>query len=435
MPFIMKKMKVLIFTNSSAKYDAAVNSYHGAGWVESFITLLEEQRRIELAVSFFHEKDGKKKTRDNLTFYPIFKASRRSNPIKTILGDWKGSIENEKACKDMLTVIKDFKPDVIQVFGSENMYALIQKYTQVPVVVHLQGLLNPYYNAFYPVNESKYNFIFDLNYVKQNILGKGINSLTKRIKNKAIREVEHFKNLKFVMGRTHWDKMVSKIHNPEITYFHVDEVLRSIFYDNIVKIKNRKQSGKIEIVTTISPTLYKGLDVILKTANLLLETTSLNFAWSIIGLEHTDPLVLHFEKSLKLKHQNLNIKFLGVREANDFVDSIQQADLFIHPSYIDNSPNSVCEAQILGIPVIACNVGGLASLIDNEITGTLLPSNGVYEMVNAILKFNKEPEHFWNMAHEAQIIAAKRHEKKTIITQVLNVYETIVQNATINTNK
>ncbi|MBO0590868.1 glycosyltransferase [Cellulophaga sp. E16_2] len=419
-------MKVLIFTNSSAKYDAAVNSYHGAGWVESFITLLEDQKEIELAVSFFHEKDRNKITRDNLTFYPIFKASRRSNPIKTILGDWRGSIENEKTCKDMLTVIEDFKPDVIQVFGSENMYALIQKYTKVPVVVHLQGLLNPYYNAFYPINQSKYNFIFDLNYLKSNILGKGINHLAKRIKNKAIRETNHFKNLHYVMGRTHWDKMVTKIHNPEITYFHADEVLRPIFYDSVTKVNNRKRNIEIQLITTISPTLYKGLDVILKTANLLREATSLHFSWSIIGLEQTDPLVYHFEKSLKLKHQNLNINFLGIRQANDFVNSIQQADLFIHPSYIDNSPNSVCEAQIMGVPVIACNVGGLSSLITDNVTGRLVPSNGIYELVDCILEFNENSRKYWTMADKAQVVAKQRHNQQRIVQQVLETYQTII---------
>ena len=48
---------------------------------------------------------------------------------------------------------------------------------------------------------------------------------------------------------------------------------------------------------------------------------------------------------------------------------------FFHPSYIENSPNSVCEAQILGLPVIACNVGGLSTIISHNHSGILIPSN------------------------------------------------------------
>ncbi len=420
-------MKVLIFTNSAAKYDHSVNSYHGAGWVEAFINLLEDQKEIELAVSFFHPKDHKKLKRNGLTFYPIYQPSRRSNPIKTIIGDWKGRIESETICKNLLTVVEDFKPDIIQVFGSENMFPSIQKYTKVPVVVHLQGLLNPYYNTFYPTNQSKYNFIFDLGYLKANLLGKGISSLAKRIKNKAKREAEHFKNLNYAMGRTDWDKMVTKIHNPNINYFHIDEVLRPIFYKNISTVTARERNSCIKIVTTISPTLYKGIDVIFKTAKLLKENTNLNYQWSVIGLEATDSLVEHFEKDLKLKHHLLNIKFLGIRKANDFVDTLKKAELFIHPSYIDNSPNSVCEAQILGIPVIACNVGGLASLIDDNKTGKLVPSNGTYEIVECILNYSKNHKVYWTMADKAQENAIQRHNQKKIKQEVLNVYQSIIK--------
>jgi len=424
-------MKVLIFTNSSAKYDAAINSYHGAGWIESFITLLERQNEIELALAFFHSKDCKKVQRDNLTFYPIFKASRRSNPFKTIFDDLKGNIESESLCKDMVMAIEDFKPDVIQVFGSENIYPSVQKYTKVPVVVHLQGLLNPYYNTFYPINQSKYNFIFDFGYLKENLLGKGINAQAKRIKNKAKREADHFKNLRYVMGRTHWDKMVSQVHNPEITYFHVDEVLRPIFYKKMTATLARKQGSVIKIVTTISPTLYKGLDVILKTAQLLKETSSLNFEWSVVGLKNTDPLVKHFEKNLRIKHHEVGVEFLGIRDANDFADTLQLADIFIHPSYIDNSPNSVCEAQLLGVPVIACNVGGMATLIKNGISGRLVPSNGIYEFVHSILDFNSDPEIYWEMADKAKEIALKRHDSNKILGQVLEVYNKIKENVTL----
>ena len=61
-----------------------------------------------------------------------------------------------------LSIIEDFKPDVIQVFGSEGSFALIQEYTITSVVIHLQGLINPYLNTYFPIAYSKIDFIFAL---------------------------------------------------------------------------------------------------------------------------------------------------------------------------------------------------------------------------------------------------------------------------------
>jgi len=63
---------------------------------------------------------------------------------------------------------------------------------------------------------------------------------------------------------------------------------------------------------------------------------------------------------------------LGSLEVNEMVEAMKISRFMVHPSYIDNSPNSICEAQILGLPVVATNVGGVESLIENGKTGLLI---------------------------------------------------------------
>ena len=53
-----------------------------------------------------------------------------------------------------------------------------------------------------------------------------------------------------------------------------------------------------------------------------------------------------------LVHNNLNINLIGKINANQIVDEICDSDFFVQTSIIDNSPNALCEAQLLGIPVI-----------------------------------------------------------------------------------
>lgn len=47
------------------------------------------------------------------------------------------------------------------------------------------------------------------------------------------------------------------------------------------------------------------------------------------------------------------------------------ANVYVLPSCIENSPNSLCEAQILGVPCISSICGGTADFINNNIDGLL----------------------------------------------------------------
>lgn len=99
----------------------------------------------------------------------------------------------------------------------------------------------------------------------------------------------------------------------------------------------------------------------------------------------------------------------------------------MHPSYIDNSPNSVCEAQILGIPIIACNVGGLSTIVTHNETGILIPSNGVFELVSEIINYNQSPARYFEMGIKARDKALVRHDKKAIVKSLMESYIKIIK--------
>ena len=44
-------------------------------------------------------------------------------------------------------------------------------------------------------------------------------------------------------------------------------------------------------------------------------------------------------------------------DSEQVAQELSSSRVYIHPAIIDNSPNSLCEAQIVGCPVIAANVG------------------------------------------------------------------------------
>lgn len=419
-------MRILWFTNTPSKYDQGKHSYNGGGWIESLEDLASKQNNVELAVSFFHKKGFKKEQRDGTTYYPIFRKSEKKTPVKSIINGLVGKIEDEnKIITSLLHVIEDFKPDIIQVFGTEGVFASIQKHTAIPVVIHLQGLITPCLNAYFPPNQTGLSFIFSKKFIFKNLIGRGVFTSFLRFQKQSVREKSHFANAKNIMGRTDWDHSISKIYSPDAQYFHIDEVLRSSFY-NAIK-KEYKLNKTITIVSTLSEATYKGIDVVLKSAKLLKEQTNINFTWQVIGLDEGSDLLNHFIHTLKVNPKEFNIKFIGKKDPNELISLLSEADLFVHPSYIDNSPNSVCEAQIIGLPVIACNVGGLPTLIEHNKTGILVPSNGVFEIVSTIMDYSQQPEKYFFIGKNARESAQNRHNKKNIISDLIQSYLKIIR--------
>lgn len=80
----------------------------------------------------------------------------------------------------------------------------------------------------------------------------------------------------------------------------------------------------------------------------------------------------------KLKFADNSIEFLGILSEDELKNTLLSSDIYVHTAYIDNSPNALCEAMILGLPCIASYVGGISSLMKNGESGILVPVNEPY---------------------------------------------------------
>jgi glycosyltransferase involved in cell wall biosynthesis len=414
-------MRILWFAPTSSQYDKGSHYYHGGGWIESLEQTFRDHSSDKLAICFFHHADQVKRERDNVTYYPVRLAKK--NNFQKLLNNWSASIDSESYITEFKQVIADFKPDVIQVFGTENCFADIQEHTDTPVVIHLQGILNPYNNAFYPPGINRHDVLTYLPFLKNHLLGNSLLFDKKRFEKRAAKELIYFKQAKNLIGRTCWDRMLSTRLAPQATYFQVEEILRSSFYE-ATPWKATLHDGPIRIVSTISSTIYKGLDVILKTAGLL-KSLGVEFEWKIVGLQASNKLVGFFEKSYQAKFRDRHVEFLGVYPEKELIRLLQHSDVFVHPSYIDNSPNSVCEAQMIGMPVVSCDVGGTSSLIRNQETGLLVPANGIYEMAHAVISLAGDKRKSALLGQQARQRALERHDRVNTYRSLMKVYQTI----------
>ena len=179
----------------------------------------------------------------------------------------------------------------------------------------------------------------------------------------------------------------------------------------------------MQIVTTLSDNLYKGLETIVTTSRILVENRILDFEWTIIGISEYSESSRIVQRWLKADFESLRIKLVGSKNQNELVDILLQSDIYCQVSHIENSSNSLCEAMLLGMPVIATYAGGTASLLFDKKEGILVQEGEPYSYAGAIYELAHNFMLAAEYARAARERALKRHSKKQIANDMISIYK------------
>jgi sugar transferase (PEP-CTERM/EpsH1 system associated) len=110
-------------------------------------------------------------------------------------------------------------------------------------------------------------------------------------------------------------------------------------------------------------------------------------------------------------------------ERDDVPRIMRGLDLFVLPSLSEGISNTVLEAMASGLPVVATAVGGNPELIDDGVTGTLVPRGDVARMTQAIRAYVENPELCRRHGLEARRAAERRFSMDAMVHAYLTIYD------------
>lgn len=419
-------MKILWFTLSPC---GSLRRYNIERVIQGWMISLEDEIKkipeIELEVAFFSEKKEEPFQYNGVKYYPMGEM-RKNNPIARVTDRMRSmnKADSEKL-PWMLDVVNKSNPDIIHIHGTEESFGLITDYIKhIPIVFSIQGLIGPYTEKFFAgITKHTVKSLTSLKDRAQQI------SVFKEYQNfvgYTQREFNYLSKSSYIFGRTTWDRNCTLALNPERTYFVVNEILRKNFYNKQWK-GDFEACGTIRFISVISNMLYKGLETVIKASYILKTYSHLDFCWDIVGVSGDDKYVKMSEMEAGKFSSDCNVNYMGKINAEQLAELLCQHDIYIHPSHIENSPNSVCEAMLVGLPVIATNVGGTSSMVENGTEGTLIQDGDPYALAGAIVDLLNTPERAKEYAHNAKIKALKRHNKESIIQELITGYKEILE--------
>ena len=365
------------------------NNAHPAPWIISLATALVKND-VELTILNYNskiEEDIIKKEYMGIEIIYLKVPSLKKDLLTFYM-------KRISIVKKYLNTIID-KYDLIHIHGSEHQYEVMTNDLDIPVVISIQGIISevvkviPLRNNIKIYIEWMLSSFYERKYLPQNI---------------------------YYSCRTHWDESYIKSINPHASIYRVWEMIREDFFHN--HYSDKKEN--VLFVGGKSP--IKGLVELLHAYNDSLQNKGLKLI--ILG-QCTSTDINYILRKYHLTNINIaNIDCRGVQDVKGMIAAYDESFCFVHPTYIDNSPNSVCEAQLAGLPVIATDVGGVSSLIENGKTGLLIgqKSNEIELAVDTLLNDDILRK---NISKNAREIARERHNPISILEQTLNMYNDI----------
>ncbi len=260
-------------------------------------------------------------------------------------------------------------PDVVHCFGTEfpHTLAMCRAFSDKKrLLITIQGIcheIGEIYEADLPGKVAHRATLRDI--LKRDSLMQQKEKFYLRGKN----ESEALRLAENIGGRTEWDRVYVKRKHPGVRYFEMRETLRSDFYEGIW---SREKCEEHSIFLSQGDYPIKGLHYMLLAlpdilreipdAHVYVAGNSITAHRSLkekLKLSSYGKYLLQLMKQYGLENK---VTFLGRLDSAAMKERYLKSHLFVCPSAIENSPNSLGEAMLLGMPCVTADVGGIPSI-------------------------------------------------------------------------
>ena len=331
-------------------------------------------------------------------------------------------------------IYRTFQPDVVHIWGTEygHAYAAAKAFQKPErILLGIQGIISlcaKEYMAGLQEAEQKKKSIRD------RLKKDGLLEQQKKFALRGERETRLLLYVGNATGRTEFDRKFIEQSEQKIQYYALNETMRPCFYSDRWDYATCQ---KHEIFFSQADYPLKGFHILLQAMPIILkEYPDATIAVAGTDIIHKDGVlgflkVSAYGKYLKrLIVQNGlvgKVHFLGKRSAEEMKQAYLHCHSFVCASSLENSPNSVAEAMLLGTPVVAAKVGGIPSMIADGREGLLFEKENAEDLARKLLKMWQESDFPLSrrISQAAAARASLTHHPQKNYERLMEIYQTI----------
>lgn len=121
-----------------------------------------------------------------------------------------------------------------------------------------------------------------------------------------------------------------------------------------------------------------------------------------------------------------SVEFGGPYERSEMPNVLSQASIFVLPSLSEGLSISVLEAMACGLPVVCTDIAGVREVVQNGITGILVPPRNPFALSKAIMTLLISGDLRRQMGQKARKTVVERYNWESHINQIERVYSEVI---------
>lgn len=375
-----------------------------------------------------------KKFYPNLEIINLTKG-RVSKPtlIKTSdLTEWlipQSSKMTTNAIRDISDIIRQVRPDAIQVWGTEDIWGVFpfdEIFPKIPAILEIQGILasvsEEYYGGLTPMQLLRcWN-------VKECLKpSSSLPFIRKSYTKNVAREEWILKKFKNIGVQSNWSAAVVKTYNDSVRLYHSDISLRRPFYES--GKWSGLSTGDIRVFSTAlmgqplkgGYTLFRAFDIIKQhfpSAKLILAGAKEE------GIRRSG-LCRMLTKFAKRQGFLDSIEHLGLLTAEQLAEQYCKASVFVNPSNWESYSVVTAEAMYLGCPTIVAYSGAMPELGED---GSVLyfPKGDFRICATLVMNVLKDPKLAQKLSEKSILIGERRQDQARIAENQMATYKQLI---------
>ena len=330
------------------------------------------------------------------------------------------------------SVLADFTPDMLHAEGSEMAYTRrFMKAWAGPRLLSLQGVING--NRNYDLG--RLPLVSMLNPLRPATALTALALMANhvlRFRPRLAAERETIGLADHIMGRTIWDRAQAWSINPRAAYHHCSRILRDAFYGAQWKAGGYEPHS-IFVGNAASP--RKGTHVVIEAVRLLRPAYP-DLRLHVAG---ESPAALPARSPKRhigypayvldlIRRHGLQdcVSFTGLLDAEGMARRMEQSHVFVLSSIIENSPNTLGEAMMVGTPSVSAYTGGVPSMAADEVDVLMYRPDDPAMLAMQIKRLFDDPALCKRLSASARKRARKTHDPEANVQALVDAYGRIV---------
>ena len=396
-------------------YKFVDKKYNSESWLVGISDALRRQGGIEFYYVFpqMRTQHTIRVKIDNISFRGYYNYSKHGSLY----------ITDRRNEKNLGKIIRQIEPDIIHIFGTE-MHHTIECINVVPefknIVISIQGLVSECAKHYLDGISLKDALTIKIDRYRWDSSFRGKYQFWRR----GINEKEALRKVSYVIGRTKWDRECIKRINPLCKYYYCSETLRNIFYNGQWDIHSIERHS---IFVSQGSYEIKGLHILLYAFPGILKRfpdTKIYVAGDNTFLKKT-AYGKFIRKIINEKKLNNAVNFIGFLNEEGMYHMLHKAHVMVMSSSCENSPNSVGEAMLVGLPVVVSDVGGVSSIVHDGRDAMVFKSGDCTALAKNVCAIFDNDKVAIKFSNNGKRTAEELYNRTNNLEQLLEIYQDI----------